>query len=52
MQPVSAEGGQAGMRHSFHNSRLTDLADREHKPAEFKVTLDLLFSDEKLPSDR
>jgi hypothetical protein len=39
MRPVSAEGGQAGMKRGSHNDRVTKIAVIAAKPAVFKVKL-------------
>ena len=39
MRSVSAEGGQAGLRRSFHNDRARKIDVIPSKPAEFKVKL-------------
>ena len=41
MRSVSAEGGQAGLRRSFHNDRARKIDVIPSKPAEFKVKLEI-----------
>jgi hypothetical protein len=48
MRPVSAEGGQAGLKRGSHNDLMIKIAVIAFKPAEFKVKVKIYLRIENL----